>query len=57
MYLMNKELGLSTVKIGSEFGKDHTTIMHGIKVIESNRSKDFSLREQITELREKIYAA
>lgn len=57
MYLMNKELGLSTVKIGSEFGKDHTTIMHGIKVIESNLSKDFSLREQITELREKIYAA
>lgn len=56
MYLMNEELGLSTVKIGDEFGKDHTTIMHGVKVIKANLKSDFNLREQISELRGKIYA-
>lgn len=56
MYLMNEELGLSTVKIGNEFGKDHTTIMHGVKVVKDNLKKDFNLREQISELRGKIYA-
>lgn len=56
MYLMNEELGLSTVKIGNEFNKDHTTIMHGIKVVRENQKKDFALREQISEIRSKMYA-
>lgn len=56
MFLMSDELGLSTVKIGAEFNKDHTTIMHGIKVVKKNLKVDFNLREQITELRDKIYA-
>ena len=55
MYLMNEELGLSTVKIGSEFGKDHTTIMHGVKVVKNSLKNDFTLREQISELRGKIH--
>ena len=55
MYLMNEELGLSTVRIGNEFGKDHTTIMHGIKVTKQSLKDDFNLRSQISELREKIY--
>lgn len=56
MYLMNEQLGLSTVKIGNEFKKDHTTIMHGIKVIKTQLKTDFNLRTQISDLREKIYA-
>lgn len=56
MYLMKEELGLSTVEIGRELSKDHTTIMHGIKVIKTNLKTDFNLREQITDLRQKIYA-
>ena len=56
MYLMKEELGLSTVEIGRELSKDHTTIMHGIKVIKGNLKTDFNLREQITDLRQKIYA-
>ena len=56
MYLMNEELGLSTVKIGNEFNKDHTTIMHGIKVVRENQKKDFALREQISEIRGRLYA-
>ena len=56
MYLMKDQLGLSTVKIGNEFNKDHTTIMHGIKVVETSLKTDFNLRSQISDLREKIYA-
>lgn len=56
MYLMKDQLGLSTVKIGNEFSKDHTTIMHGIKVVEKSLKTDFNLRSQISDLREKIYA-
>lgn len=55
MYLLSEELGLSTVKIGQEFNKDHTTIMHGIKVIKDALKLDFTLREQIADLRGKIY--
>lgn len=55
MYLMNEELNMSTVRIGTEFKKDHTTIMHGIKVVKDRLKTDFTLREQITNLREKIY--
>jgi len=56
MYLLNEELNLSTVQIGREFGKDHTTIMHGVKIVKGSLKTDFTLREQMTELREKIYA-
>ena len=55
MYLLSEELGLSTVKIGAEFNKDHTTIMHGIKIIKDGMKLDFNLREQIADLRSKIY--
>jgi chromosomal replication initiation ATPase DnaA len=34
-----RDIGLSLTKIGSILHRDHTTIMHGIKVIESQ--KDF----------------
>ena len=56
MYLMNEELKMSTVKIGAELEKDHTTIMNGLKKIKASIKDDFGLREQISELREQIYA-
>ena len=56
MYLMSEELGLSTVRIGREFNKDHTTIMHGVKKIKTDMKLDFHLRQQLAALREKIYA-
>ena len=35
MYLLSKELSMSTPKIALEVGvKDHTTVMHGIKKID-----------------------
>lgn len=56
MFLLSKELNLSTNKIASEVGvKDHTTVMHGIKKIESDLRLNFTLRDQIEEIKEKIY--
>lgn len=56
MFLLSKELSLSTTKIANEVGvKDHTTVMHGIKKIENDIKLDFSLRDQIEEIKERIY--
>ena len=54
--MLSKELSMSTPKIAMEVGvKDHTTVMHGIKKIEADLKLNFSLRDQIASLREKIY--
>ena len=56
MYLLSKELSLSTTKIALEVGvKDHTTVMHGVKKIEKDLKLNFTLRDQIEEIKEKIY--
>ncbi len=56
MFLLSKELNLSTNKIALEVGvKDHTTVMHGIKKIEKDLKLDFTLRDQIEGIKEKIY--
>ena len=56
MYLLSKELNLSTNKIAGEVGvKDHTTVMHGIKKITNDLKLNFALRDQVEEIREKIY--
>ena len=57
MYLLSEELSMSTTKIASEVGvKDHSTVMHGIRKIKTDLKLDFNLREQIAEIREKLYA-
>ena len=56
MFILSKELSLSTNKIAAEVGvKDHTTVMHGIKKIEKDLKLNFTLRDQIEEIKEKIY--
>ena len=56
MFIISKELGLSTNKVAAEVGvKDHTTVMHGIKKIESDLKLNFVLRDQIEEIKEKLY--
>ena len=56
MFLLSKELNLSTNKIAAEVGvKDHTTVMHGVKKIESDLKLNFTLRDQIEEIKDKIY--
>lgn len=56
MYLLSKELSMSTNKIANEVGlKDHTTIMHGVKKIEKDMKLNFTLRDQIEAIKESIY--
>ncbi|MBQ6147875.1 chromosomal replication initiator protein DnaA, partial [Candidatus Saccharibacteria bacterium] len=56
MYVLSKELAMSTTKIALEVGvKDHTTVMHGIKKITGDLAENQELREQIEAIKEEIY--
>lgn len=56
MFILSNELNLSTNKIAAEVGvKDHTTVMHGVKKIKQDLKLNFTLRDQIEEIKEKIY--
>ena len=56
MYILSKELQMSTTKIAYEVGvKDHTTVMHGVKKIEADLNINYGLRDEIEAIREKIY--
>lgn len=56
MYLLRSELHLSFPKIATELGrKDHTTAIHSVEKIEKAIKLDFMIREQVAELREKLY--
>lgn len=57
MYLLRSELHLSFPKIANELGrKDHTTAIHSIEKIEKSIKLDFTIREQVAEIRERLYA-
>jgi len=57
MYLLRSELHLSFPKIASELGrKDHTTAIHSIEKIEKSIKLDFSIREHVADIKEKLYA-
>ncbi len=56
MYLLRSELHLSFPKIAQELGrKDHTTAIHSVEKIEKAVKLDVLIREQVAELREKLY--
>ena len=56
MYLLRSELHLSFPQIAAALGrKDHTTAMHSIHKIEKAVKLDFMIREQIADIREKLY--
>lgn len=57
MYLLRSELHLSFPRIASELGrKDHTTAIHSVDKIEKSIKLDLIIREQVNEIREKLYA-
>ena len=57
MYLLRSELHLSFPKIANELGrKDHTTAIHSVEKIEKAIKLDFLIREQVADIREKLYA-
>lgn len=56
MYLLRSELHLSFPKIAQELGrKDHTTAIHSVEKIERAIKLDFLIREQVAEIRERLY--
>ena len=56
MYVLSKDLALSTTKITGEVGvSDHSTVMHGIRKIEKDLKLNFALRDQIAAIREQLY--
>ena len=56
MYLLSKELGMSTTKIAPEVGvKDHTTVMNGIRKIETDQKNNLQLHDQVEQIKEAIY--
>ena len=56
MYLLSKELGMSTTKIAPEVGvKDHTTVMNGIRKIDTDQKSNLQLRDQVEQIKEAIY--
>jgi len=56
MYLLRELTGLSLIKIGEYFDRDHTTALHGIKKIEALMPARGSTYRQVQELTKKIRA-
>lgn len=56
MYLLRSELHLSFPKIAHELGrKDHTTAIHSVDKIEKEMHYDALLRDNIREIKERLY--
>ena len=54
MYLCREITDLSLPKIGEEFGRDHTTIMHAHEKISTDLNTNLSLKNILDELKERI---
>lgn len=56
MYLMRSELHTSFPNIARELGrKDHTTAIHSVEKITKAVKLDYAIRENVAEIREKLY--
>lgn len=56
MYLIRSELHTSFPNIARELGrKDHTTAIHSVEKINKAIKLDYSIRENVAEIREKLY--
>ena len=56
MYLMRECTGLSLIKIGEAFERDHTTAMHGISKVEKLMRERGGLYRQVQDLTRTIRA-
>ncbi|MBA3415446.1 MAG: chromosomal replication initiator protein DnaA [Chloroflexia bacterium] len=58
MYLLREETDASLLQIGHTLGgRDHTTVLHGIRQIERALTTDVGLRSQIMAIREALFTA
>ncbi len=56
MYLLRELTGLSLIKIGEQFERDHTTVLHGVKKIEGLMPTRGVVYRQVQDLTKKIRA-
>lgn len=57
MYLLRAETDASLIEIGSELGgRDHTTVLHGIRQVEKSLASDAQLRAHVHAIRESLAA-
>jgi chromosomal replication initiator protein len=54
MHLLREETEISLEEIGRTLGRDHTTVMHGIRKIEKQLEDDVQLRAAIMAIREEL---
>lgn len=55
MYLAREVRGATFAAIGRHYGgRDHTTVLHGVKTIQNLINSDESVRKRVTELRAKL---
>lgn len=54
MYLLRELTGLSLIKVGELFNRDHTTVLHGIRKIEALMPARGSTYRQVQELTKKL---
>lgn len=54
MYILSKNTNLTLVGIGQMFKKDHTTVLHAIKVINERMETENAIRFEIMELEDSI---
>jgi chromosomal replication initiator protein len=54
MYLVRECTGLSLLKIGELFERDHTTVMHGLKKVEQLMGERGGLYRQVQDLTRRI---
>ena len=56
MYLCRKHTDDSLVDIGKEFNRDHSTVLHSIKVVTDLKNRNISVGEQVDLLSKKLKA-
>lgn len=54
MYLMRKDADISLEEIGQALRRDHTTVLHGIRKIDSEMARDATLRNDVISIRERL---
>ena len=56
MFLMREEIKCSFPAIGAELGgRDHTTAMHACKKIKTDVEKNYKIREEVNQIRQRLY--
>lgn len=54
MYFLRKVTGLSLAAIGERYGRDHSTVLHAVRVVNDRRDRDPEVRRLVRALEEKL---